>query len=500
MPLLLKQQARSSTFNTYLATAFVIIAALLPLPASANNLPDIGNSADALISPEDEKALGREFMQSVRRSLKLVDDPISNEYIRNLGESLASQIDTRGQTLNFFIVDDDTINAFAGPAGHIGIHSGLIKEAESEGELASVVAHEIAHVIQRHLVRSFKSSQNLSIAAMAAIMTAILLGSGNGQVGEAVLASTIAGATQQQLSFSRTNEQEADRVGIDMLARAGFNPNSMADFFEILHNKSRFAGHNVPEFLLTHPVTTTRIADSRGRATALFPTSQSNQKTDSIQYQLIRARLRVLSQSKPELAVSIKNLTANVNKGKTSDFPLQYELALSHSKLDNPIAAQNILDNLILRDRLRVAYVIALAQNDINAQKYSAALKTLAETLMLYPENLPLTWLYADVLLLNNQPKNAMQVLQQQIRSRPITPEIHKTFAMAAQQAGFAADAYESLANYHYEYGEINTAIKHLEEALQQKNIDEYRALRFKARLKELKQSMINKQTTQKKP
>jgi len=499
MPLLFIRQLAGTRFEIYWAAAFAMLVASLPLTVSANNLPDIGNSADALISPEDEKALGREFMQSVRRSLKLVDDPISNEYIRNLGESLASQIDTRGQTLNFFIVDDDTINAFAGPAGYIGIHSGLIKEAEFEGELASVVAHEIAHVIQRHLVRSFKSSQNLSIAAMAAIMTAILLGSGNGQVGEAVLASTIAGATQQQLNFSRTNEQEADRVGIDMLASAGFNPNSMADFFEILQNKSRFAGHNVPEFLLTHPVTTTRIADSRGRAAALSRAGLTDRKSDSLQYQLIRARLHVLGQRKSELEVSTKILAAKFEKDKTANLPLQYELALRYSKLEQHNAAQDLLHKLIKQDRLRVVYVIALAQNDINAQRYSSALKTLAETLILYPENLPLTWLYAETLLLDRQPKNAMQVLQHQIRSRPVTPEIYKTFAMAAQQAGFAADAYESLANYHYEYGEINTAIKHLEEALQQQNIDEYRALRFKARLKELKQDVINKQTTQKK-
>ncbi|NOZ54733.1 MAG: M48 family metallopeptidase [Gammaproteobacteria bacterium] len=500
MPLFIRQSSRATFQTCCLATAVGLFIAVLSLPTHADNLPDIGNSADSLISPEDEKMLGREFMRSVRRSLKLVDDPISTEYIRDLGESLASQIDTRGQTLNFFIVDDNTINAFAGPAGHIGIHSGLINEAGTEGELASVVAHEIAHVIQRHLVRSFESSKNLSIAAMAAIMAAILLGSGNGQIGEAVLASTIAGTTQRQLSFSRTNEQEADRVGIDMLASAGFNPNSMADFFETLQYKSRFSGHNVPEFLLTHPVTTTRIADSRGRAASLLPTNHSNRPLNSIRYQLIRARLQVLNHRQPELETSTAILAANLKKRETPDFPGQYELALRYSKLGKHTKAQDLLENLIKTDRLRIVYVIALAQNDIKALRYASAINILAETLRLYPENLPLTWLYADVLLLDGQAKNAMQALQQQIRSHPDTPEIYKTFAMAAQQAGFAGDAYESLANYYYEYGEINTSIKHLEEALQQPNIDEYRALKFKARLKELKQEVVNKHATKKKP
>ena len=144
----------------------------------ADELPDISNSADALLSPEDEKRLGQEFMRSVRRSLKLVVDPISTEYIQSLGEKLASQVDTKGQTFTFFIVQNDTINAFAGPAGFIGVHSGLIQAATTEDELASVMAHEIAHVIQRHLVRQVKSGQNMSLTALGAIIAGVLIGQG----------------------------------------------------------------------------------------------------------------------------------------------------------------------------------------------------------------------------------------------------------------------------------------------------------------------------------
>ena len=132
------------------------------------------------MSPEDEKRLGKEFMRQVRYALKLEHDVTSNEYIQTLGNKLASQIDTRGQSFTFFLVSDSSINAFAGPAGYIGVHTGLIEAAENEGELSSVIAHEIAHVVQRHLLRSIESSQNMSIATVGALLAAILLG---GQVG-----------------------------------------------------------------------------------------------------------------------------------------------------------------------------------------------------------------------------------------------------------------------------------------------------------------------------
>ena len=169
-----------------------------PVAGLANNLPDIGNSAELLMSPEDERRLGQSFMRQVRAALPLVDDITSNEYIQSLGEKLASQIDTRGQKFTFFIVNDPTINAFAGPAGYIGVHTGLILAAKNEGELSSVMAHEIAHVTQRHLFRSIESSQNMSVATIGALIAAILLGSqAGGQVGEAVLATTMAGTQQQ---------------------------------------------------------------------------------------------------------------------------------------------------------------------------------------------------------------------------------------------------------------------------------------------------------------
>ena len=190
----------TNLISVFRTCVILIVVAALPVSSIADNLPDIGSSSELLMSPEDERRLGRQFMQQVRAYLRLEEDITSNEYIQGLGEKLASQIDTRGQKFTFFIVNDPTINAFAGPAGYIGVHTGLILAAKTEGELSSVMAHEIAHVTQRHLFRSIESSQNMSMATIGAIIAAILLGSqAGGQVGEAVLASTLAGAQQQQL-------------------------------------------------------------------------------------------------------------------------------------------------------------------------------------------------------------------------------------------------------------------------------------------------------------
>lgn len=479
---------------------------LIPTMVMGDNiLPDIGSSSEQLMSPEDEKRLGKEFMHQVRQSLKLVDDSTSNEYIQALGEKLASQIDTRGQTFSFFIVQDSTINAFAGPAGYIGVHSGLIDAAESEGELASVMAHEIAHVVQQHLLRSLESSKNMSLATVGALIAAIVLGGqAGGQVGEAVFASTVAGATQQQLSYSRAHEQEADRVGIEMLARAGYNPNDMARFFEVLQQKSRIGQHNIPEFLLTHPVTGSRIADSKGRAASYHFTPPKPDSTTSSNtaptFELVKARLEVLSEDRSEQKEILRSMEkALANSGK-SNHVLLYKIALHHQQLGNYDRARTILSQLREAEPQRIAFVIASAENEIDSQNYQRAIEILQEPILLYPDNPALTMLKAKALLMSDEAASAMRVLQEQIRSGRYTPENYKLLASAAQKSGHISEAYEALGNYYFALGETNTAIKHFEAALEKTAQDKYRELRLRARIKQLKEEMVINQSSEQKP
>lgn len=481
----------------YLALLAVYIVAV-PGSAFGDNLPDIGNSADLLMSPEDEKQLGKEFMRQVRQSLTLVDDRTSNEYIQELGEKLASQIDTRGQTFTFFIVKDSTINAFAGPAGYIGVHTGLIEAADTEGELASVIAHEIAHVVQQHLLRSLESSQQMSLATVGAMIAAIVLGSQAGaQVGEAVLASTVAGATQRQLSYSRAHEQEADRVGIEMLARAGYNPNDMADFFEILQKKSRIGQHDIPEFLLTHPVTGSRIADSRGRAAKFDYHPPAVKSAGATKFQLVKARLEVLSENRQEHQQRIAHLEQTLTKNEKPNPVTLYKLALHHQQLGDYGKARAILSQLRESEPQRIAYVIASAENEIDSKNYQQALEILNEPVLLYPHNPALTTLEAKALLLTSKPKSALTVLQEQIRSGRYTPDIYKLLANAQEKSGNNSEAYEALGNYYVALGETNTAIKHFEEALHRVKDNHIRELRLKAVIEKLKHEVITNRTAE---
>lgn len=268
--------------------------ALFSVGARANDnekiqLPDMGDSAGAVISPRQEKELGEAFFRDLHAKIHINEDAEIQQYIQSIGQRLAANSDNPGKHFHFFVVVDDNINAFAGPGGYIGVNSGLILLTEAESELASVLAHEIAHVTQRHLQRAFEMAGRLSIPAAAATLAAILLGAHSAELGQAALVAVQAGSTQFQVDFTRDNEKEADRIGMQTLSTADFDPRSMPVFFERLQKSSRYYGQNIPEFLRTHPVSASRIADTRGRAEQY----DYRQYQDSSSYLLAKAKLHL---------------------------------------------------------------------------------------------------------------------------------------------------------------------------------------------------------------
>jgi predicted Zn-dependent protease len=275
-----------------LCAALGLCPSLVSSDVSGTDLPDFGDSSGSLISPTQELEFGEAFMRSVRAQATLVSDPDLNRYIRRLGDRLVGNSDAPGYPFTFFIVQDSAINAFAGPGGYIGVHTGLILAARNESELAGVMAHEIAHVTQRHLLRAYEAANQLSLPTAAATIAAILLGvATNSDAGIAAASAIQAGSIQYQLNFTRANEKEADRIGIQTLGRSGIDPFGMPSFFERLYQSTRLYGAaNIPEFLSTHPVTTDRIAESMQRAEQ----QGRGKELDSLEFQLQRARLEVL--------------------------------------------------------------------------------------------------------------------------------------------------------------------------------------------------------------
>ena len=235
------------------------------LTAQENNLPDMGSPADAVLSKTEEAKIGRAIMQQIRASGTFVEDPQVNEYINEIGHRLSAQANSGEYKFSFFVINDNSINAFALPGGYIGVHTGLLLATRNEDELASVLAHEIAHVTQRHIARAVHAGQRQSILSTAIMLGAIIAGAA-GAGSDAVqgaMAVAQGAQAQQQINFTRTNEYEADRIGISALAQAGFNPHGMASFFEVISKKTALSVSRIPEFLKTHPISSARISEAR---------------------------------------------------------------------------------------------------------------------------------------------------------------------------------------------------------------------------------------------
>lgn len=483
-------------------TSFPVLVLLLALFLANNNalaeninLPDIGSTAEAVLSVEDEKRLGKAFLRSVRHYYRLVDDALVNDYIQGLGNRLTSHIDGVRFDYNFFVVDEPTINAFAGPGGHIGINTGTILATESESELASVLAHEIAHVTQRHLQRSFEKANDMSLPTAAALIAAVLLGSKNIEVGEALLAASVAGSTQTQINFTRTHEHEADRVGMQLLAGAGFDPRAMPVFFERLQ-KSTLGANVFPEFLSTHPITISRISDTRNRAEQ-YPRPNKNSKAASNNFYIIQSRLKFAAQKNTRnLAKQHEN---NLNTGHyVNSYAQRYSHTLALMSEDKLDAARSSISKLIKDDQERIPYLLTQAQIEIQDGSMQKAISLLSQSLKLYPSSTPLIILYTKILIDDGQIKQSKQLLKQQIRHDPENPYLYKLLAHAEKKDGFNSAAYQALAEHDYLNGRTRLAINHLQMALRQSGTQKYARSRIEARLEEFKKEVLLEQEIEK--
>ena len=254
--------------------------------ASSIDLPDIGTTASGTLSIAQELQYGDAYMRMLRSSQPIVNDPVLNEYISTLGHKLVANADDVKTPFTFFMIRDRNINAFAFFGGYVALHSGLFLHAQSESELASVVAHEIAHVTQRHLARSMEEQAKRTPATIAALAGSLLLAIAAPQAGIAAITATTAGSMQGTINYTRSNEKEADRFGISTLAKAGFEPQAMPRFFGRLADDFRYAS-KPPPMLLTHPLPEDRITDSRARAQR-YPDPRIS---SSLEYHLARARV-----------------------------------------------------------------------------------------------------------------------------------------------------------------------------------------------------------------
>ena len=427
--------------------------------------------------------MGEAFMREVRARLALVDDPGVEEYVSSVGRRLAAASNARGQSFHFFVVAEDEINAFAGPGGHIGINAGLITATESEGELASVLAHEMAHVTQRHIARRFAQQERSSLPVLAGIMAALVLGAQSPDLGHAAAAATLGSAVQSTLNFSREAEQEADRVGMRILAHAGYDPRAMPAFLEKLQTSTRFS-RKPPEYLSTHPLTISRIADVRVRADR----APAGGNEDSLRYQLVRAKLEVLISEDPDRALAhFKGVLENAEPRHPA---AEYGLALALTSTGAHDEARKILIELTKRYPDELSLRIAAAENELEAGEFHRGIGLLAATYERHPSSRALTFAFAWGLVQGHRSDEALRVIDSFGRSRGLDHRLHRLAAEAYAQRGETVRSRLSLAEHYYFTGRLDAAIHQLRLAGQDADAGYYLLSRVEARLEELEQEL----------
>lgn len=447
------------------------------------DLPDIGESTGNILSPEYERRLGQAFLNQIRRQTDIINDPEVDTYIQSIGYRLVAQSDNSSQLFTFFVINENTINAFAAPGGIVGINTGTIISAETESELAGVLAHEIAHVTQRHMARSAEMSQKMSIPMMAAMLGAILIASQSPDAGAAAMAAIQGGVIQAQINFTRGNEEEADRIGMQLLERAEFNPQGMPAFFTKLQRNSVYAAQ-APEFLRTHPLNVNRISDAQSRVASL---PKSHTYNESKTYQFIRTKLLVKSHK--STGDAIKHYQGILDQGQFRDdiVVIKYGLALAYLEHKDYKEAALLLDELLEKDGENLSLLLARADVEVRQSNFDAAIARYADMMNIYPDYRPLILSYANTLLTAKRPAEARQVLEKYGKYN--TPDItyYNYLTRAEAESGNTIAAGMANAEYYFLTGETRVAIEQLKSLLRtQPKPDYYEEERILSRISQL--------------
>ena len=451
------------------------------------DLPDLGSPATAAVSLDDEYHAGLGWFAQIRQTGQIIEDPEISDYIQQIGHSLSSHAEEGQHQFYYFVLKDPVLNAFAMPGGFIAIHSGLILATRNENELAGVMAHETAHVTQRHLVRQLIDQSHAGLMSTAAMLAAILLGAtagrGSPDAMEGAILATQSAAIQHQINYTRASEFEADRIGIGTMASAGYDPLGMASFFEYMSHSGPEPGRiNAVQFLNDHPINSDRVAEARNRAEQIGRIRH----TDSLSYTLMRERLRALVN--PQGARDYYVSLAKNGTGKSIED--RYGKAVADIALRNPNAAIPDLQALVNEYPKVNQFYGALGQAYLaNGQlKESQAVLDKAEDL--FPRNAPITIRLAETLMHAGNNKRAHLILDDLFNVVEPTPDQTRLIAKAANAAGDIADAYYYMSYFYLMNGDLKMAANQLELGLGMPGLDPIQRARFSARLEEVRAAM----------
>jgi predicted Zn-dependent protease len=459
----------------------------------AQGLPELGDPSQSLLSSVQERKLGESIMRQIRGGGYL-NDPEVNGYLNDLGNRLVAAVPGAPFDFEFFAMADSSINAFALPGGFVGVNSGLILLTQNESELASVLAHEITHVTQHHIARSLGNQRDAVIATLAALAAAVLASrshsSSSGDATQAAIAASQALALQSQISFTRQNEEEADRIGFERMVVAGFDPAAMAVFMERLQRSTRFVEGNAPNYLRDHPVTYQRIAEAQARAQGL----PFRQVPDSLDFHMVRALLKSY-------------------EGTPRDAIEYFRDAIAEHKYNNEIAAHYGLVASLLRaeefkkaaSELQSLEKIAPQHPMIDAMagqvlmqsgQLKAAIARYEAALVHYPRKMQLVYDYPQALLKDNQAAKAAAFLNDQLQRFPGDGPLHQITARVYAALGKQLLQHQHQAEFYAWQGNLRAAVIQLELAVKAGDGDFYQQSVAESRLRAVRQELTDQEKT----
>lgn len=460
----------------------IALTLLLVLPqALADGLPDLGEASQAAFSPQTERRLGEAIMAQIRRDRSLLDDAELTEYLNSLGYRLVAASPDNRQDFEFFVIRDNSVNAFALPGGFIGVHTGLMLTAQSESEVAAVLGHEIAHVTQRHLARMIDKEKQSMITSLAAMAVAILASRSNPQLSNAAVAAAQATSIQNTLNFTREHEREADRVGLQILSQAGFDPHAAEAFFERLQKATRLYDNNAPDYLRTHPVTSERIADIQNRLEGL----PYRQAPDNADFYLLRAKLRA-ADDKPAQAVAFFEESLR-DKKYLNEAAQQFGLAAALMRARQYERAEREL--AVARKALPANAIVEnlAAQIKLADGKVDAALVVYRTALHNFPNRRPLVYAYADALMQARQYAEVLKLVGNQLRTYPGDARLYQLQAQAYSAQGKRLLSHQSQAEAYFRLGNLPAAVEQLTIGVKSGDGDFYQMSSAEARLRQLR-------------
>jgi predicted Zn-dependent protease len=459
----------------------VLFLALLP-PAQAEGLPDLGESAQGDLSPQLERKIGEATMREIRlREPSYLDDPEINGYLNRIGRNLTAHVEEKTQDFEFFALQDATLNAFAMPGGYIGVHTGLILSAQTESELASVLAHEVSHVTQRHLARMVARQSQGQLASLLAMAVAIMAARNNPDVAIGAAVAGQAGAIQNQLNYSRDFEREADRMGLQLLEKAGYDIRDMGSFFERLQKFGRLYENNAPGYLRTHPLTTERIADL-GNRIQLRPYKQV---PDSLDFTLVRAKIRATAGSGEDAVTEFE--TRLKDRKFASEPATRYGLARAYLRTRNPVAAEAQLAELRQLKAAAPMIETLAAELRTRAGDQAGAIRILRDASVRYPEDRAVAYALVDALLAGRRVDEAARLVAADVQAHTTDFRMRSLQAKAYAMQGKQLRQHWALGEAYALQGQLLAAIEQLQLAQKSPDGDFYDRSQVDARLRELK-------------